>query len=56
MEHNCLRGRDGINALLAADFNFHLLLRWLAALLRAFFLAAFKSLQKIPKLGFLTLL
>jgi IS5 family transposase len=37
------QGQDGdrINAVLAAaGFNFHLLLRWLAALLRAIFLAA----------------
>ena len=38
MNCNYLNGRDGdgINAVLAAGFNFHLLLRWLAALLRAY--------------------
>jgi transposase, IS5 family len=38
MGRNYLKGTDGdrINAVLAAaGFNFHLLLRWLAALLRA---------------------
>jgi IS5 family transposase len=38
MERNYLKGREGdrINAVLAAaGFNFSLLLRWLAALLRA---------------------
>jgi IS5 family transposase len=46
MGRNYLTGQDGdrINAVLAAaGFNFHLLLRWLAALLRAFFLAAIAS-------------
>jgi hypothetical protein len=45
------RGRRGvvINAVLAAaGFNFHLLLRWLAALLRAYFLAALTSAPR-PK-------
>jgi IS5 family transposase len=40
MGRNHLKGRDGdrINAVLAAaGYNFGLLLRWLAALLRAFF-------------------
>jgi len=43
MGRNYLTGQNGdrINAVLAAaGFNFHLLLRWLAALLRAIFLAA----------------
>jgi hypothetical protein len=47
MDHNYLKGQDGdrINAVLAAaGFNFHLLLRWLAALLRATFLVALQSL------------
>ena len=47
MDRNYLKGRDGdrINAVLAAaGYNFPLLLRWLAALLRAIFLAAFQSL------------
>ena len=47
MGRNYLTGQNGdcINAVLAAaGFNFHLLLRWLAALLRAIFLAAFQSL------------
>jgi hypothetical protein len=47
MDRNDLKGRDGdrINPVLAAaGFNFHLLLRWLAALLRAIFLAALQSL------------
>ena len=38
MDRNYHKGQDGdrINAVLAAaGFNFHLLLRWLAALLRA---------------------
>ena len=38
MGRNYLKGRDGdrINAVLAAaGYNFHLLLRWLAAILRA---------------------
>ena len=38
MDRNYLKGHDGdcINAVLAAaSFNFHLLLRWFAALLRA---------------------
>jgi IS5 family transposase len=42
MDRNYLKGRDGdrINAVLAAvGFNFGLLLRWLAALLRALFRA-----------------
>ena len=46
MGRNYLKGRDGdlTNAVLAAaGFNFHLLLRWLAALLRVYFLAAFTS-------------
>ena len=46
MNRNYLKGQDGdrINAVLAAaGFNFHLLLRWLAALLRAIFLAALQS-------------
>jgi len=46
MDRNYLKGQHGdrINAILAAaGFNFHLLLRWLAALLRAFFLAAIQS-------------
>jgi IS5 family transposase len=44
MERNYLKGRDGdrINAVLAAaGYNFGLLLRWLAALLRALFPAIF---------------
>ena len=39
MDRNYLKGRDGdhINAILAAvGFNFHLILRWLSTLLRAF--------------------
>jgi transposase, IS5 family len=47
MDRNYLKGQDGdrINAVLAAaGFNFHLLLRWLAALLRPIFLAALQSL------------
>ena len=47
MGRNYLKGQDGdrINAVLAAaGFNFHLLLRWLAALLRAVFLATLQSL------------
>jgi IS5 family transposase len=47
MDPNYLKGQHGdrINAVLAAaGFNFHLLLRWLAALLRALFLAALQSL------------
>src|SRR5580693_8387287 len=37
-------GRDRINAVpVAAGFNFHLLSRWLAALLCAYFLAAIQS-------------
>jgi len=47
MDRNYLKGQDGdrINAVLAAaGFNFRLLLRWLAALLRAIFLAARQSL------------
>ena len=47
MDRNYLKGQDGdrINAVLAAaGFNFHLLLMWLAALLRAIFLAALPSL------------
>jgi len=42
MDRNYLKGRDGdrINAVLAAaGYNFSLLLRWLAALLRVLFLA-----------------
>jgi len=42
MDRNFLKGREGdrINAVLAAaGYNFHLLLRWLAALLRAILLA-----------------
>jgi len=45
---NHLKGRDGdrINAVLAAaGYNFHLLLRWLAAILRAFIQALAASLQ-----------
>ena len=48
MERNYLKGRDGdrINALLAAvGFNFHLILRWLAALLRAFLNALLSQAQ-----------
>jgi transposase, IS5 family len=51
LDRNYLKGRDGdrINAVLAAaGFNFHLLLRWLAALLRAYFLAALTSAPR-PK-------
>ena len=47
MNRNDLKGQDGdrINAVLAAaGFNFHLLLRRLAALLRAIFPAALQSL------------
>ena len=47
MNRNDLKVQDGdrINAVLAAaGFNFHLLLRWLAALLRAIVLAALQSL------------
>jgi len=47
MDRNYLKGQDGdrINAVLAAaGFNFHLLLRWLAALLRALLLAALRPL------------
>ena len=47
MDRNFLNGQDGdrINAVLAAaGFNFHLLLRWLAALLRALLLAALRPL------------
>ena len=46
MGRNYLTGQDGdrINAVLAAaGFNFHLLFRWLAILLRAYFLAAIRS-------------
>ena len=46
MGRNYLKGRDGdrINAVLAAaGYNFRLLLRWLADLLRVYFLAAFTS-------------
>ena len=46
MGRNYLKGQDGdrSNAVLAAaGFNFHLLLRWLAALLPVYFLAAFTS-------------
>ena len=46
MGRNYLKGRDGdrINAVLAAaGYNFGLLLRWLASLLRAYFLAAIRS-------------
>ena len=46
MNRNDLKGQDGdrINAVLAAaGFNFHLLLRRLAALLRAIFPAALQS-------------
>ncbi|GGF27490.1 hypothetical protein GCM10011611_36880 [Aliidongia dinghuensis] len=42
MDRNYLKGRDGdrINAVLAAaGFNFHLLQRWFAAILRAWILA-----------------
>jgi len=48
MGRNYLKGRDGdrTNAILAAaGFNFHLLLRWFAALLRAFCQAIFASIQ-----------
>jgi IS5 family transposase len=47
MERNYLKGRDGdrINAVLAAaGYNFGLLLRWLAELLRAIFAALFTAL------------
>jgi transposase, IS5 family len=40
MGRNCLKGRDGDRTnpvLAAAGYNFALLLRWLARLLRAFF-------------------
>jgi IS5 family transposase len=46
MDRNYLKGQHGdrINAVLAAaGFNFHLLPRWLAALLRAIFLVALQS-------------
>jgi IS5 family transposase len=46
MDRNYLNGQDGdrVNAVLAAaGFNFHLLLRWLAALLRASFVVALQS-------------
>jgi IS5 family transposase len=46
MDRNYLKGRDGdrINAVLAAaGYNFGLLLRWLAALLRALFHATFSQ-------------
>ncbi len=48
MGRNDLKGRDGdrINALLAAvGFNFHLLLRWLAELLRALILESLIALR-----------
>ena len=50
MDRNYLKGQDGdrINAVLAAaGFNFRLLLRWLAALLRAIVLAALQSLVSL---------
>ena len=50
MNRNYLKGQDGdrINAVLtAAGFNFRLLLRWLAALLRAIVLAALQSLVSL---------
>lgn len=42
MGRNYLKGRDGnrANTILAAGFNFHLLLRWLAEILRAWIMAA----------------
>jgi IS5 family transposase len=46
MGRNYLKGKDGdrINAVLAAvGFNFHLLLRWIAALLRALILVLLPS-------------
>jgi transposase, IS5 family len=46
MDRNYLKGRDGdrINAVLAAaGYNFSLLLRWLAALLRALIAALFTT-------------
>ena len=46
MGRNYLKGRDGdrINAVLAAaGYNFSLLLRWLARLLRALFRALFPA-------------
>jgi IS5 family transposase len=49
MDRNYLKGQDGdrISAVLAAaGFNFHLLLRWLTALLRAIVLAALQSLVR----------
>jgi transposase, IS5 family len=45
MDRSYLKGQDcdWINAVLAAGLNFHLLLRWLAAFLCAYFLAASQS-------------
>ena len=51
MGRNYLKGRDGdrINAVLAAvGFNFHLLVRWLAILLRAFF-SVLADLLPVPQ-------
>jgi IS5 family transposase len=47
MDRNHLKGRQGdrINAVLAAGFNFSLLLRWLAELLRALIRALAETLQ-----------
>ena len=48
MDRNYLKGRDGdrINAVLAAaGYNFGLLLRWLAALLRALILALAQTVR-----------
>ena len=43
MGRNYLKGRDGDRVLAGAGYNFGLLLRWMARLLRALFQAAFTS-------------
>ena len=51
MDRNHLKGRHGdrANAILAAvGYNFHLLLRWLEELLRAFFLMLAFSARSTP--------
>jgi IS5 family transposase len=49
MGRNYLKGRDGdrINAVMAAaGFNFHLLIRWFTALLRAIIQAIFQQAKQ----------
>jgi hypothetical protein len=56
MDRNYLKGREGdrINAILAAGYNFGLLRRWLAELLRAIAAALFRT-RAVPQADLIAL-